>query len=164
MCTLRFSAPPEPLHDCDGAAAHITETALPGTGAQMAEHLAQQHPHDHLAQVVAPSEQVADPMRQREHPLPYRDIRDDVIHQMRRTLGHSASATARTEPSTLARERDQALGLTANAPEPREPSGEPPTGQECLKLLFDESRHAFAVAQVRRLGEERLQVSADDAM
>ena len=41
---------------------------------------------------------------------------------------------------------------------------EPPTVQERVKLIRDEARHALAVAQVRSLGQERLQVIAYDAM
>jgi len=139
MWTFRFSAPPnpgpplrglcavgwKPLHDRHGAAAHIRETALAGTGPQMPRHLAQQHANDRLAEIVAPGEQIPDPMRQRQYPLPHRDIRDDVVHEVCGTLGHAPAATAWTEAAALAREGDQALGLAPNAPESREPSGEP---------------------------------------
>ena len=76
----------------------------------------------------------------------HRYVWQHVVHHMGRALGHSASATARTEASALARERDQALGLAGTASEPGKPSGSPPTGQERLKLFLDKARHAVAVA------------------
>jgi len=81
-----------------------------------------------------------------------------VVHQVRGAFGHSPSPAARTETPALARERDQALGLAGSTPEPCEPAGEQPAREERLKLLLDKARHALAVAPVRRLGEERLQV------
>lgn len=77
---------------------------------------------------------------------------------MRRALGHSTPATRRAEPPALARERDQALGLAPDAPESCEPASEPSAREEGLTLLLDKARHALAVAEVRGLGEERLQV------
>ncbi len=95
-----------------------------------------------------------------------------VVHQERGALGHAPAAAAstpthtvrasgtpaRTEPSALARERDQALGLAPSTPEPRKPAREEAARQERPQLLLDKARHALAVAAVRGLGEERLQV------
>ena len=122
-----------------GSAPHIRMAALAGSGAQMPMHLAQQHAHHGLAQVVAPGQQVPETVRKGQYPLSHRHIRDDVVHQVRGALGHAPAATAstpthtvrasgtpaRTEPSALARERDQALGLAPNALEPCESACEP---------------------------------------
>ena len=175
-----------------GAAAHISKAVLAGSGAQMPMHLAQQHAHHGLAQVVAPGQQVPEAVRQRQYPLSHWDIRDDVVHQVRGAFGHAPPAAAstpthpvrasgtpaRTEPSALARERDQTLGTARTAPEPGEPASEPgppPRGlcvvgweetarHEGLELVLDKARHALAVAPVRRLGEKRLQVLAHHTM
>ena len=123
-------------------------------------HLAQQHAHDRLAQVVTPGEQVPEAVRQRQDPLSHRYVCQHVVHQMRRALGHAPPAAARAEPPALARERDQALGLAPNALEPRKTASEEAARQERLELRLDKTRHALAVAEVRGLGEKRLQVLA----
>ena len=120
----------ESLNHRHGATLHIGKAALAGARAQMPMHLPQQHAHHGLAQVVAPGQQIPEAVRQRQDPLSNRDIRDDVVHQVRGALGHAPAAAARTEPSALARERDQALGLAPDAPEPGEPASEETAREE----------------------------------
>lgn len=45
------------------------------------------------AQVVAPGQQVAQPMRQREYPLPDGDIWEDVVDEVRRPFGHAPATS-----------------------------------------------------------------------
>ena len=177
MC-VQIQRPAKPLNNRHGATVYIGKAALAGAGAQMPMHLPQQHAHHGLAQVVAPGQQIPEAVRQRQDPLhpnahsprvggpglSNRDIRDDVVHQVRGALGHAPAAAPRTEPSALARERDQALGLAPDAPESCEPASEEAARQERPKLLLDKARHALAVAEVRCLGEERLQVLAYHTM
>jgi hypothetical protein len=81
----------EALDQRDGAA--VTFVGLePGSLQQMArEHALHdlQHRRDQLG---LRSQQHAQLDRQRQHPLPHRHIRDDVVHQMRCSLRHPARA------------------------------------------------------------------------
>jgi hypothetical protein len=45
--------------------------------------------------------------RQGQHPLHHRDVRDDVIDQVRRCLRHALGAARRAEPAPLAAEGQQ---------------------------------------------------------
>jgi hypothetical protein len=83
--------------------------------------------------------------------LPYWDIGQDVVHEMRGAFCHPPPAAARTEAAPLAGERHESLGPTRIAPQPSEPAGEEATAQKRLELGVDESRQPLAVAQARRL-------------
>ena len=64
--------------------------------AGLAPHGPEQRTHedadDGAAQPVIPGEQVPQPVRERQHPLADRDVRKNLIDQMRRALSHPATA------------------------------------------------------------------------
>ncbi len=55
-------------------------------------------------QVRLGGEQMPQGDRKRDHPLAHRHVRDDLLHQMGRGLGHPASPTRRAKPSPFAGE------------------------------------------------------------
>ena len=129
--------------------------------AQITGDHAEQHADDGFAQVVAPGQQVPGLRGQAQHPLPNRDVGKHLVHEVRGALGHPPPATARAEASPLTGKRNQSIQPAA-APEAGESPSEPPTPEERLEFLLDETRQALAVAQVSRLRPERLEVLAHD--
>ena len=101
-------------------------------------------------------------MRHRQDPLPNRNLREDVVNQMRRALRHSSPATRRANRPALARERDQTIEPAAVTAEPREAAREPAAPKEPAKLLINERRQPLTVPPGCCLGGERLIVIADD--
>ena len=83
-----------------------------------------------------------------------------MVHQVRGPLGHPPTAATGAKPAPLARKRDQSIGAAAAAPEPGKSPSQPPAPEERLELLLDKARQALAVAQMDRLGPERLEVVA----
>ena len=158
---IEIERPAKPLHDGHAAATRVHDTLRASPVSQVAVHLAEQHPHDRFAQIVTPGQQVPDSWRQAQDPLSDGDIGEHVVHQVRGSLGHPPPAAARAEASPLAGKSPQSIQAAA-APESGESPGEPPTPEVRLELLFHETRQALAVAQVGRLGPERLEVLAHD--
>jgi hypothetical protein len=132
-------------------------------GARPKRALGRPHEHgDHRpAHVVAPRELVPQAVRQAEHPLPHRHVRQDVVNKVRGVFRHAAAAAARTKAAPLARKRDQPVQAAARAAETREPAPKPAALQERAKLVLHERGQAFAVAESRRLRQERLEVIAN---
>jgi len=159
---VEIHRPTEALDDGDTAAAWIGETlgACPGTQVPLDRPV--QQPGDPPAQVVVPGQQVPDPVRHTQGPLADRHVGEDVVDEVRSTFGHAPTATARTDTSPLARERDQSLGSAVATPEPREATGQEPTPQEGPELVLDEPRQPVAVPKPRRLGANRLEVVPHD--
>jgi hypothetical protein len=58
---------------------------------------------------------------------------------VRGALGHPTATATRTEPASLARERDQPIEAAGRAAEPRKPAGEPAAPEKIPKLLLDEA-------------------------
>jgi hypothetical protein len=54
---------------------------------------------------------------------------------MRREVGHSAPEAGRTEPATLARERDEPATTATVADNPEKPMGQDAALQECLDFV-----------------------------
>ena len=73
----------------------------------------------------------------------------------------AATAAARADASTLAGERDEALGPAVLAAQPHEAMGEDATAQVLPKLLLHELGHAAVVAPGGHLGEKGFEVRAD---
>ncbi len=66
---------------------------------------------------MAPGELVPEAMRQRQHPLPDRHIREHVVDQVRGALGHPAPATAGADRPTLTGgQREETIGPARSAP------------------------------------------------
>jgi hypothetical protein len=91
----------EALHDRHRAIAAIRDALSPGAASQEPEHHPQRDADDSATQRVIPGEQVAQPMRQAQDPLSDRHIRQHVIDQMRRSLGHAAAAAPGQKPRPL---------------------------------------------------------------
>ena len=102
------------------------------------------------------------PVRQAQHPLPHRHWREDVIHQVRGSLGHSAAAATWTHRTTFTREGHQPVQPTPTALKAGESAGEPTAPQEAAKLLFDEPGQPLVVTKRFRLRAERLVMVAHD--
>ena len=146
------------LHDGDRSAATVGDAGPPGPAPQEPEHRAQENGHDGPAEVMVPGQEVADTERQAQHPLPYGDGWKDVVHHVRRVLGHPSCAAARTEAPPFAREGDQPVGAACGAPKPRKPACQPAAAQIRPKLLVNESRQAFPISDAGRLSAKRLEM------
>lgn len=153
---------PKPLDDRDGPTASVRHTVLAGTAPQESKHDAHEHPDHCSAERMIPREQIPNPMRKGEHPLAHGDKREDVIHQMRRALGHSPAAAAWTEGPSLTREGDQTIETAAGTLKTGEPPGEPPAAQKSLELLLDERGQAVALPSARGVGAKGMVVIAHD--
>jgi hypothetical protein len=141
---------PEPLEHGHTATAAVADAARPRPRAQVAFHGAVEEARHRAAQVVAPRQQIAQPVWQGEDPLPHGDIREDVVHEVRRALGHPPAAATGAEAAPLAGERDQPLGPAGVAPEPGEAAGKEAAAQERIELRLDEPRQPLTVAQACR--------------
>jgi hypothetical protein len=146
----------------DAAAAPVAHAVLTRPGAQVTFHGAVQEARHRSAQVVAPGQQVPQPMRERQHPLPHGDVRQHVVHKVRGTFGHSTAAAAWAEAAPLAREGDEPLGPAGVAPEPGKAAGQEAAAQERVEFVLDESREPLAVTQTPRFDAKRLDVLPHD--
>jgi len=70
----------ETLHDGHNPAASVRLLGRAGRLPEEAEDRPDADTDDRAAQVVVPREPVPQPMRQRQHPLPHRHPREDVVH------------------------------------------------------------------------------------
>ena len=148
----------EALKHRDAAAPGMRDAMRLGPRAQMAFDGLVQDARNPSAQVVTPRQQVAQPMREREHPLSYGNVGEDVVDEMRGAFGHAPPATTRTEPAPFTGERHEPLGRAVPATEPREAPGQEATPQERPELVFHEPGEAMAVARPRGVVEEVLDV------
>ena len=87
------------------------------------------------------------------HRAQNRYVRKHVIDEMRRPLGHPATAAPRAEAAALARAGHETIQSARSASKSGEAAGQPSTPQEIAKLLLDKSRKPLAVAQRRRAHE-----------
>jgi hypothetical protein len=101
----------------------------------------------------------------REHPLPHRDIGwEDVLHQVRRALGHPSAAAVRTEAAALAAERHEPLERAVAAAHTGEAMSEDPTAKELPELVGDERRQANTVGTLAYYRREIVPVPTDDTV
>jgi len=75
---------------------HVGSSSIPGAN------LICEHAHDHAQDLRVVRRPIAQLIGQRQHPLPVRDVRQDVVDEVRRRCGHEPSATRRTEAPTTA--------------------------------------------------------------
>jgi len=87
---------------------------------------------------VIPGEPITKLEGKAQHPLPNWGVREDVVDEMRRTLGHPAAAAARAEASTLAGKRDRTISAAPRTPKPGKPMREHAAANESLKLALHE--------------------------
>jgi hypothetical protein len=83
---------------------------------------------------------------------------------MRRTLGHPSAPATRAKASTLAGERDQAIGAAGRTPKPGKTVRQHAAANEALKLALHEQRGAALFVMSVELPEEGLEVLAHDAV
>jgi hypothetical protein len=150
------------LDDRHRPAAPPGRALLARATAERSEHGAHEDARDGAAERVVPGEHVSQPVRQAQHPLPHRDHGEDVIHQVRSTLGHAPAAAARTHRAAFARERNQAVQPTSAAMEARESTGQKAAAQESVKLLFNEPRQPVSVVGAGCLDPKALEVVPHD--
>ena len=143
---------PEALDGGDGAAPTVRDAALTRPAAVEAQESARVDREHGATEPMIPGEQVAQAMREAQHPLPDRDGRQHVVDEMRGALGHAPAAAARADGARLARKRHEALGVAGIAPEPGEAAAPDATREEVAELLFDEGRQTPVVVRpaVRR--------------
>ena len=65
-------------------------------------HRAQEHPQGRALEVGVAAQEVAQPLRHRQHPLPHWQAWEDVIGQMRRRLHHAPRIARRAYATSLA--------------------------------------------------------------
>src|SRR5207249_641107 len=121
---VQLEATAEALDHRHGAAPPIGHAPATRAAAIEPEHGAHRDAEDRAAERVIVGEKVAQAVRQREHPLAYGDVRQDVIDEVGGLLGHPPAATTGTEAASLARERHEALERAILAPNAREARGE----------------------------------------
>ena len=147
-----------------GAAAVIGDAVSPRALPQEPEHHAQRDSDDGATQLVIPGKQVPQPMRQTQHPLSNRHVGEHVIDQIRRTLGHAATAAPRAEAAALARKGHEAVQSARGAPEAGEAAGQTATPKEVAELLLDKSREPFPVTNRCRVRAKRLEMVPHDLL
>src|SRR5947208_13179506 len=161
---VQLEAAPEALDHRHGAAPPVAHARARRAAAIEPEHGAYGDAEHRAAERVIVGEEIAQAVRQREHPLAHGDVRQDVIDEVCGLLRHAAAAAARTKAASFARERHEALEGTALAPNAREASAERAARQELAELSLDEAGEPAAIAAVGDLAQEGFQVLADDAM
>src|SRR5438094_9185289 len=159
---VQLEAAPEALDHRHGAAPPVARAAR-SAAIEAAHGPSGDHEHRPAERVIV-GEEIAQAVRQREHPLAHGNVRQDVIDEVCGLLRHAAAAAARTKAASFARERHEALEGTALAPNAREASAERAARQELAELSLDEAGEPAAIAAVGDLAQEGFQVLADDAM
>jgi len=159
---IQIEAPPKSLDHGHRTAATVRDAAVTRTGAQEAEHRADEQGDDPAAYVVIPRQLVPHAVGQTQDPLPHRHVGEHVIEQVGSSLSHSATATTWTQGSALAGKRGQPIEATVPAAKPREPTGKPATLQKTPKLLLHEAGQAFPVAQAGGLRAKGLEMILHD--
>ena len=96
----------------------------------------------------------------RKNPLACRDMRKHAVHQVRRGIRHSASATGRTHASPFARQRQEPLLSARFTLEPQKTTSQHPTRQVRPHLALDKLRNlaaAFLLASEKglQMGRDR---------
>jgi hypothetical protein len=81
---------------------------------------ANEYAQHRAAQLMIPGEGIAQPVRQRQHPLADGQSAEHAIHQVRGQFGHAPAATRRAEPAALTGKRNQNLALAVGAAKARE--------------------------------------------
>lgn len=154
---------PEALQDGHGPGAPIADAGAPGSTTQPTSNRPRVHGHDGTTERMIPGQQVPQPRRQREHPLPHGHIWKHAIHQMRGALRHATPPAARAEAAALAGERDQLFVATSGTPKPREAGRQISTGQELAELPFNETRQPIST-EGPHLRAQRLEMLQDNPM
>jgi hypothetical protein len=115
------------------------------------------------AEGVIPRQAIAERVREREHPLAYGDVGQDVVDQFRRTGGHAPAATARTKPAPFTGKGHQRLGVTTIALKTGKTPSPHSTVQEAAELLLEERGQSAGIGAGGGR-KKRFQMLADDLM
>jgi hypothetical protein len=91
-------------------------------------------------------------------------MRQDAVHETRRTLGHAPASAARAEAAAFAGEGHEPLEGAAPTAEPRKPMRQHAAREEIAELLLHELRQTVTVGVLRRRVQERFQVLVDHAV
>jgi hypothetical protein len=142
---VEIQRPAEPLDHGHRAPARLREARGTPLLAQQAEHGAKEHGGHPAAQVVVPGQPLPQPVRQTPHPLPHRDVNNDVVDQVCRAFRHAAATAARTQRPSLARAIDGPVQAAVVAVEPRKAACQVPAPKELPKGTLDESRQAVGL-------------------
>ena len=128
---------------------HRTESCFAGrvgtAQAQRRLHLGQKNPQHRVDQAGAVMQEIPQPFRERQDPLPHRRRRVHMIHPMRGGLGHAPGAAGGADPAALAREGDQKVMPAVRAAYPGEAVGQNAAGQVLAELPFDVGGDGIAV-------------------
>ena len=128
---------------------HRTEPGIAGrvgtAQAQRRLHLGEENPQHRIDQTGVTMEEIPQPLRQREHPLPHRHLGEHVIHEVRGRLGHAPGAAGGADPAALAREGDQEVMPAVRAAHPGEAVGQNAAGQVLAELPLDVGGNGIAV-------------------
>ena len=95
----------------------------------------------------------------RQYPLTDRHLRKDMIHQVRRRVGHAPPAAGRTKTPAFAGIRHEPVQSTGIAVHPQKPKGQDVTLQERMQFSFHEPGHAAIPAALPL--QEGLEMSGD---
>ncbi|MEO5727839.1 MAG: hypothetical protein ABI134_33475 [Byssovorax sp.] len=76
-------------------------------------------------------------VRRGQHPLPHRDVGQDVIYQVRRSVAHPPSRARRARSAAFARERDNDFLTALRARDAQKAVRQDAATQIPAKLLFD---------------------------
>jgi hypothetical protein len=78
--------------------------------------------------------------RQGQDTLAHRHVRNDLVHQVRRSLRHAPLAARRAEPAPLAAEGQQLVVAALAAAQPQETVSQDAALEEGIELVLDEAR------------------------
>ena len=96
--------------------------------------------------------------RKRQHPLPDRHARDDLVDQDRGALGHAPRAARRAKPAPLAGKRHQLLVRAVRTAHAQKSVRQNTAFKKSLELIFDKRRQAHAGLHLG-VGKEGLQLA-----
>src|SRR5213596_2333058 len=106
---VQLEAAPEALDHRHGAAPPVAHARARRAAAIEPEHGAYGDAEHRAAERMIVGEEIAQAVRQGEHPLAHGNARQDMIDEVGGLLRHTPPATAGTEAASLARERHEAL-------------------------------------------------------
>jgi len=141
----------EALHDRHRAEAATWDAAAARARTEPPADRAQEHSDDGATERVVPGDEIPQPGRQGQHPLPDGHGWQDAFDQMRGALGHPPAAATRAQTASLAGEGDEAIEAARRAARPSETACETPARQELAKLALDERRKAVLAARRRHV-------------
>jgi hypothetical protein len=161
---VRVEGPAEALNNRQAAAPAVAEAEPARPPALEAEERADVDGEDGATEAVVPGQQVAQPVREAEHPLPDGHTWEDRVHGVGGALGHPAAPATGAEAAALARKGQEVVQPAALALEAGETLGQEATREELPELVLHEAGQAGAVRPIGHFAQECLQVGAHDGV